>query len=221
MLHAATLDMISSDPIHGLGLFAAMILILIAPYSHAAEAPDQTNYQDEYCYHESFNLGTCLGKQRIELLDYPQEKLLRCTECSGTFGGDETCDELKALNDVGQGTSDGGTTAGSINWDESFWAESINWDESFCEEYDRCVEENCPGQCRKEQDAWLECLIVELDCDWRCPGSTWAIDMGEGTGNVAAIVTNDGSQGVDVAVSTFGLRTWMAGLLLTGVLVQG
>lgn len=42
------------------------------------------------------------------------------------------------------------------------------------------MEENCPKECWKEQDAWIECLVIELDCDWRCPGSAWLGARGVG-----------------------------------------
>lgn len=98
-------------------------------------------------------------------------------ECSGHFNGDETCAELKALNDVEFGSTGTGE-------------DSINWHESFCESYNMCVETNCPKQCLKEQDAWLQCLIIELDCDWRCAGSDWfgSRSIGIGMENGAAMV---------------------------------
>lgn len=91
-------------------------------------------------------------------------QILQCLECSGKFRGDETCAELKALNDIAlQIEPDDNVTAQEEN-------NVVNWHESFCETYNICVETNCPKQCQREQDAWAECLVIELDCDWRCPG---------------------------------------------------
>lgn len=203
-------------PVIGSGrlISATILLLILVPPSYAeySASLDQIYYQDgtsEYCYNESYNLGTCLGKQRLELLDYSQEKLVRCTECSGNFDGYDTCDELKALNDVdgGLGLGDGGTSS-------AMTTAVIDWDESSCEAYDRCVKENCPEQCRGEQDAWLECLVVQLDCDWRCP--EWGEDI---MGNVGAFdVMNNGSPGVDGTVLPLGLRACISGLLLRGLM---
>ena len=83
--------------------------------------------------------------------------------------------------------------------------------------------ENCPDQCRWEQDAFLECLVVELDCDWRCePGSAWSIGgTGEGGGRGGATMGSAATGGADASVfSAIGSRTRMAvGLLLAGALV--
>lgn len=117
-------------------------------------------------------------------------QILQCLECSGKFRGDETCEELKALNDVEEvfgtkkisnsvTTQDGNTNGdnnenneGENNENEGNDNQIINWHESFCETYNICVQTNCPQVCHKEQEAWIECLIIELDCDWRCtPGS--------------------------------------------------
>ena len=228
-------------PPHRLGLLGPAVvsaILVLGPRSsqaasHAPREADATPpsldrmlyYQDgaiaEYCHDESYNLGTCLGRQRLELIDYSQEMLVRCIECSGgtTLGGHETCDEIKALNDVG-----GGGGSGPLGGDGG--ATMIDWDESFCESYDRCVAENCPDRCRREQDAFLECLVVELDCDWRCmPGSTWSIGetggMGGGGGG-ATMMESAAPGGADVsAFSAFGSRTRMAAglLLLAGALM--
>ena len=142
-----------------------ILIALLAAVSSVASLTHQVDYSDEigrgeYCFKETTNLGTCLGKQQEEQLDYTDANILQCLECSGKFQGDETCEELKALNDVESGYSDGTES-------------SINWNESFCESYNICVDAFCPTRCLREQNAWLECLIIELDCDWRCPGSTW------------------------------------------------
>jgi hypothetical protein len=221
---------------HRLGLLGSVVvsvILVLGPRSSRAatssyappeeDAPplDRIYYQDgvitEYCYNESYNLGTCLGRQRLELIDYSQEKLVRCIDCSGgttTLGGHETCDDIKALNDVGGG---GGGLLGGEKGDGA----TIDWDESFCESYDRCVAENCPDQCRWEQDSFLECLVVELDCDWRCmPGSTWSIGETGGVGGGGATMMESAAPvGADVsAFSTFGSRM-AAGLLLAGALM--
>ena len=54
--------------------------------------------------------------------------------------------------------------------------DGIDWNDSFCEQYNKCVEQNCPKQCWHEQDQWIQCLIIELDCDWRCEESeVWLV----------------------------------------------
>mmetsp|Transcript_29908 Transcript_29908/g.51677 ORF Transcript_29908/g.51677 Transcript_29908/m.51677 type:complete len:194 (+) Transcript_29908:89-670(+) len=154
----------SSAPIICLPLLLT-VTILVSPSHAVTHQVDYNGERGEYCYNESFNLGTCLGKQQQDKLDLTNAQIMQCMECSGNFHGDETsCADLKALNDI---ELDGNGTGSSINWHES-----------FCETYDVCVEKNCPQECLHEQDAWLECLIIELDCDWRCPGSTW---LGGGT----------------------------------------
>mmetsp|Transcript_13233 Transcript_13233/g.20004 ORF Transcript_13233/g.20004 Transcript_13233/m.20004 type:complete len:205 (-) Transcript_13233:342-956(-) len=142
-------------------LTSTITIIATIPTTHAKNTQIEYNDQrTEYCYHESFNLGTCLGKAQQSSHDSSNAHIIQCMECSGRFQGDETCNELKALNNVGI----------SHNASDRF---SIDWQEPFCETYDRCVERHCPKECWKEQDAWLECSILELNCDWRCPGSTW------------------------------------------------
>jgi len=111
---------------------------------------------------ESFNLGTCLGKHIKD-----EAQILRCSECSGQFNGDETCEELKALNDISK--------PHIIN-SKNNSGDGIQWNDSFCEQYNKCVEQNCPKQCWHEQDKWIQCMIIELDCDWRCKESeVWLV----------------------------------------------
>lgn len=198
--------------------------LLLTPTSHA-EVLDEVHsiiYQEvptEYCYNESFNLGICLERQRHELINYSQKELDLCTECTGDIeeGDFDACDELKSLNNVR-----------NVNATEGM----IDWDETFCVSYDRCVMENCPHQCEKEQTAWLECLILELNCDWRCPGSTWSstesgMDMSSSS-NVGWM--NDESFGIAMtqngmvltsssneSVRATDVRLWVAGLLLVVV----
>jgi hypothetical protein len=131
----------------------------------------------EYCYTESTNLGTCLGQylfeseEHINNHQYTQQQLVKCNECSGMYYmGDESCSGLKALNEVrGTDTDDDssknandGTTATTTE------VETIDWHESFCVTYDNCVNTYCPASCIDEQNAWVECMVLELDCDWRC-----------------------------------------------------
>eukprot|EP00571_Detonula_confervacea_P016646 CAMPEP_0172310294 /NCGR_PEP_ID=MMETSP1058-20130122/11406_1 /TAXON_ID=83371 /ORGANISM="Detonula confervacea, Strain CCMP 353" /LENGTH=187 /DNA_ID=CAMNT_0013023087 /DNA_START=90 /DNA_END=653 /DNA_ORIENTATION=- len=154
----------------------ALLAITILPTHSSHAFTHQIDYNDErgeYCYNESFNLGTCLGKQQHEQVDVTEQQILQCTECSGNFNGGETCEELIALNDIENGANNG-------------TKDSINWHDSFCETYNICVEENCPRQCWKEQDAWLQCLVIELDCDWRCEGSSWLASRSVGMMSGAA-----------------------------------
>ena len=103
-------------------------------------------------------------------------QILQCLECSGKFRGDETCEELKALNDVEEAfetksnsvTTQDGNNDGDDSEGNTEGNNQINWHESFCETYNICVQTNCPQVCHKEQEAWIDCLIIELDCDWRC-----------------------------------------------------
>jgi len=178
----------ASARIPHLAAYCAVIILLLVPTSHAiTHQGDYNNERDEYCYKESINLGTCVGEQVLQknsdqLKFTPVDSQIeKCFECSGNFHGPvETCADLKALNDV-ERVSNG--TDGSINWHES-----------FCETYNICVEENCPKECLREQDEWIECLIIELDCDWRCPGSTWldaegsrTMGLGPNSGVAAAL----------------------------------
>lgn len=160
------------------------IIAILTPLSSNAYQIDYNNDSVEYCYNESFNLGTCLGKQKEEDENFSEAQLLRCTECSGTFNGDETCAELKALNDVAELPEKDSTTVNQINWHDS-----------FCETYNICVEENCPKKCWHEQDAWIQCLIIELDCDWRCSHSDWAEMIGEGGRYSGMMLGNSGGAG--------------------------
>mmetsp|Transcript_6066 Transcript_6066/g.11668 ORF Transcript_6066/g.11668 Transcript_6066/m.11668 type:complete len:195 (-) Transcript_6066:362-946(-) len=148
-------------PSLSLALLLTFTTITTIPTTHAINTQIEYNDQrTEYCYHESFNLGTCLGKAQQSSHDSSNAQIIQCMECSGRFQGDESCNELKALNIVGR----------SHNASDRF---SIDWQESFCETYNTCVKKHCPKECWKEQNAWLECSILELNCDWRCPGSTW------------------------------------------------
>jgi len=149
----------------------AIVLLNNIPSLQAYQV-DYNNESYEYCYTESFNLGTCLGKH----IKDDEAQILRCSECSGQFNGDETCSELKALNDISKphiiNSSKNDTTTANI--DNS--GDSIDWNDSFCEQYNKCVEQNCPKQCWHEQDKWIQCMIIELDCDWRCKESeVWLV----------------------------------------------
>ena len=151
--------------------FWGVITIILLPSLQAYQV-DYNNESYEYCYTESFNLGTCLGKH----IKDDEAQILRCSECSGQFNGDETCDELKALNDISKphyitSSKNNSTTANNMNS-----GDDIVWHDSFCEQYNKCVEQNCPKQCWHEQDKWIKCLIIELDCDWRCKESeVWLV----------------------------------------------
>lgn len=166
-----------------------IIIVILTPSSSNAYQIDYNNDSGEYCYNESFNLGTCLGKQKEEDENFSEAQLLRCTECSGSFNGDETCAELKALNDVAEMLPEEESTNATTN------SNQINWHDSFCETYNICVEENCPKKCWHEQDAWIQCLIIELDCDWRCQHSDWAEMIGEGGRYSGMMFSNSGGAG--------------------------
>ena len=170
-------------------LIIIIIIVILTPLSSNAYQIDYNNDSGEYCYNESFNLGTCLGKQKEEDENFSEAQLLRCTECSGTFNGDETCAELKALNDVAEMLPEEESTNATTN------SNQINWHDSFCETYNICVEENCPKKCWHEQDAWIQCLIIELDCDWRCQHSDWAEMIGEGGRYSGMMLGNSGGAG--------------------------
>lgn len=47
---------------------------------------------------------------------------------------------------------------------------------SFCETYNNCVKTSCPPACWKEHVRWLECVIIELDCDLGCE----SVELGHG-----------------------------------------
>jgi hypothetical protein len=130
----------------------------------------------EYCYTESTNLGTCLGQylfeseEHINNHQYTQQQLVKCTECSGMYYmGDESCSGLKALNEVrGTDTDDDSSKNANDGVTAAIEVEIIDWHESFCVTYDNCVNTYCPASCIDEQNAWVECMVLELDCDWRC-----------------------------------------------------
>ena len=174
------------------------IVLLFLPSLQAYQV-DYNNESYEYCYTESFNLGTCLGKHIKD-----EVQILRCSECSGQFNGDETCEELKALNDISKPhyitNSNNNSTATNMNS-----GDGIDWDDSFCEQYNKCVEENCPKQCWHEQDEWIQCPIIELDCDWRCKESeVWLVGdrMIGMLGNKGAVV---GRRRIVQSLVSFGI----------------
>ncbi|KAL3794489.1 hypothetical protein HJC23_013962 [Cyclotella cryptica] len=178
----------------------------------------QINYQPdssdrEYCYHESNELGLCLGRQYndyglkdytllilVETLSFSipiyhltDDLIFDCIQCSGPYRGDETCSELKALNN-----STSNTTV-LIGEGEKL---------SFCQTYNYCVQTKCPPQCWKEHVRWLECAMVELDCDLGCQSP----DHGGGFADeeIALGVLNSGIRRKDrffakVLVAMFGL----------------
>ena len=183
-------------------MISLLILIIAVIFSDTHAFTHQIDYNDErgeYCYKESFNLGTCLGRKQEESLDVTEEQIVKCMECSGNFNGNESCEELKALNKPELGSN--GTDS------------SINWNESFCETYNICVEENCPKECWREQDAWIECLVIELDCDWRCPGSSWLMNSRE-TGNGMMFNYDQQAAAISLRVGRVSAAFWV---LLVGV----
>ena len=141
--------------------FWGVITIILLYYIPSLQAyqVDYNNVSYEYCYTESFNLGTCLGKH----IKDDEAQILRCSECSGQFNGDETCDELKALNDISKShyitTNSKNNSSSTANINS---VDGIDWEDSFCEQYNKCVEQNCPKQCWHEQDQWIQCFVIEL-----------------------------------------------------------
>lgn len=108
-----------------------------------------------YFLSEMFMLPVYLtshSPQQEMQIELTTDIIVKCLECTGHFQGNETCQELKALNSI--------TNDIDLAEEES---------SGFCQTYNRCVEEYCPRECWKQQDEWLECAIVELNCDWRCP----------------------------------------------------
>ena len=68
---------------------------------------------------------------------------------------------------------------------------------SFCETYNNCVKTNCPPTCWKEHVRWLECVIIELDCDLGCE----SVELGHGFVG-EEFMWNDHSQGVQLNGTT-------------------
>lgn len=124
---------------------------------------------EEYCFNESTEMGICLGKARRDSLNkYTAESMMHCLECGETVRGDEqTCDDLKALNDI--------EDAPISNGDEVVDLNNIDWHESFCEQYTECVEKYCPKQCHHAQARFMDCVVIELSCDIRC--KDWTMNM--------------------------------------------
>lgn len=181
-----------------LAIFVATAAIISAP-TEVRGVTHQVDYNDErgeYCYRESVNIGLCLGRHREQELadgrggngEDGDARIVKCLECSGSFQGDETCDELKAYNNLASSPPDDNpATTAAAGGAGGAQSDDIQWGDSFCEQYEVCVEENCPKECMREQDAWIECLILELDCDWRCePGSSFAGDRTMGLSMAAA-----------------------------------
>ena len=124
--------------------------------------------EQEYCFKESTEMGICLGKARRDSLNkYTTESMMRCLECGETVRGDESCDELKALNNLEDAPS-------GNDGDEVVDLNNIDWHESFCEQYTECVESYCPKQCHHAQARFMDCVVLELECDIRC--KDWNID---------------------------------------------
>merc|ERR1719293_535215 len=115
----------------------------------------------EYCYTESYNLGRCLGKFQRES-PYTDESLMNCLECqSVNISGNETCDEMKAMNNLLEGPLLEGQSTGENSTVNN--SSSINWHDSYCEDYSKCIKSNCPRQCFHEQALFMDCVIIELD----------------------------------------------------------
>jgi hypothetical protein len=183
----------------------------------------------EYCSNESTNLGICLGQKLFEGENdnqYTQQQLVKCTECSGMYYmGDESCLGLKALNDIRgtdtnnennySNTNTDGATLATTEDDEA--ASSIDWHESFCMTYDNCVNTYCPSSCMHEQNAWVECMVLELDCDWRCtPG-------GEGGIREQGIAIESSSltmmSNSDAEINDVAARGWILLISLAGIIL--
>jgi heme exporter protein D len=166
----------------GVGMIIVVFLSLLPTASHAEvivhqdetqqqqQQHDTVVYQEvpsEYCYNENFNLNLCLKKQQHELINYSQDKVTRCTQCTSaieaTIMGYETCDELNLMNTVVV------STAAEEEGSSTNETDTINWKESLCVSYNTCVQTNCPTQCQSEQSLWLKCLVVIMNCNWHCP----------------------------------------------------
>ena len=210
-------------------LLILIIILLLHTITSSAHQIDYNHPDNEYCYNESNNLGICLGKYKRE---HPggsvDAQIIQCTECSGNFFGDETCDELKTLNDIAirvdndtsnSGTSSGGDSGSSSvtdNPDDSTTTSTtINWNESFCETYNRCVQTNCPQRCWHEQEEWIQCLVIELDCDWRCmEGEEWLM-MGNSAENRLT-----GMKGMMLGSSAGCFRRGSGGSSMLGIIMM-
>mmetsp|Transcript_23541 Transcript_23541/g.49701 ORF Transcript_23541/g.49701 Transcript_23541/m.49701 type:complete len:260 (+) Transcript_23541:257-1036(+) len=169
-------------------------------------SPSKSSSLSEYCSKESTDLGTCLGKQQQYVhLDLTLEQIEKCLECSGNFTGNESCSELKALNYVdgdGETAVDGADVGVQVvEVDGENNDVNAKKDAGFCQTYNQCVEDNCPRECWPEQDRWLECLVIELDCDWTCPRgvekpSEWTTFAANWNGwNYSSAFARDGSGG--------------------------
>jgi len=207
-----------------------LIIILLLHITSSAHQIDYNHPDNEYCYNESNNLGICLGKYKRE---HPGDaggidaQIIQCTECSGNFFGDETCDELKTLNDIAirvdndssnSGTSSGSDSGSSVtNNPDSTTSTTINWNESFCETYNRCVQTNCPQKCWHEQEEWIQCLVIELDCDWRCmEGEEWLM-----MGNSVENRLTDGMKGMMLGSNSAGcFRRGSGGSSMLGIIMM-
>ena len=112
-----------------------------------------------------------MKQQQETTLDFTNEILYNCIQCSGPYRGDETCEELKQLHNT---TS---PAVQSVNVLTGETEENTGGDKlSFCESYNNCVRSNCPPLCWKEHVRWLECVIIELDCDLGCE----SVELGHG-----------------------------------------
>ena len=99
---------------------------------------------------------------------------MNCLECqSVNISGNETCDEMKAMNNLLEGPLLEGQSTGENSTVNN--SSSINWHDSYCEDYSKCIKSNCPRQCFHEQALFMDCVIIELDCDLGC-SSDWMPD---------------------------------------------
>jgi hypothetical protein len=145
-----------------------------------------------------------MASKQQTLLDFTDEILYNCIQCSGSYHVGQSCSELKSLHNSTT------TTEESTNVLTGEMMTITGGDSlSFCETFNNCVRTKCPPACWRAHVKWLECAIVELDCDLGCQ----SVELGHGfvgeefilgVGNAA--MTRSGAAGI--LMGLFGF--WMA-----------